>query len=304
MPDDPAAADKMKVPWWSWANILSLDAVAIGLLWQWVFTVQFCRRYPTLPECGIIGVSIWLVYTADRLFDSLRLDRDRPHTLRHRIHLEFRNPLVAVWVAALAVDVTLVLSFASTTQLRWGYVAVAVVLAYVAGVHASRPARVWIPKELQAGMVFALGVSLTAWSQSSGGESSVLLLSTLMAGILFASNCLSVACWERELDRSQGFDSWVTRHPGCPRWLPFALAGHLVLSVAMLLTQLLPLFMASCLIASDLFLLLVWVASRGREDAVRSRPLSITSASPLGVVADVAIVIPPMLWVVADPVLQ
>ena len=304
MTADPAAAERMSVPWWSWANVLSLDAVAIGWMWHWVFTVEFCGRYPTLPESGIIVLSIWLVYTADRLFDSLRLDRGRPHTLRHRIHLEFRNALVAAWVVVLTIDATLVFRYATSAQLRWGYVAIAIVLAYVAGVHVARPARRWIPKELQAGMVFAFGVSLNSWSESNVADVSVLLLSTLMAGTLFTANCLAVACWEREFDFSQGFGSWVTQYPDCPRWLPPALICYLIVSASMWVTHVLPSLMATCLIASDGLLLVVLVAGGGRASSVRARPMAVASASPFGVVADVALVIPSAVWLVLGPTLR
>ena len=296
MTANPIGNGTIRVPWWSWANVLSLDAVAIGWMWQWVFTVEFCDRHPTLAESGIIVLSIWLVYTADRLFDSLRLDPGRPHTLRHRVHFEFRGVLVAVWIAVLTFDATLVLRYASGTQLRWGYVAITIVLAYVASVHVARPARRWIPKEFQAGMVFALGVSLTSWSQSDAAGVCGLLLSTVMAGTLFAANCLSVACWERECDCHQGFGSWVTQHPGFPRWLPSALICHLTLAAWLWATEVLPVLIATCLIASDGLLLAVLLASRGHDVAVESRPLSAASANPFGVVADVALVIPPVMW--------
>lgn len=304
MPADPAAADTISVPWWAWANVLSLDAVAIGWMWHWVFTVEFCGRYPTLPESGIIVLSIWLVYTADRLFDSLRLDRGRPHTLRHRIHLEFRNTLVAAWVAVLTIDATLVFRYATAAQLRWGYVAIAIVLAYVAGVHVARPARHWIPKEVQAGMVFAFGVSLNGWTESNVADLSMLLLSTLMAGTLFTANCLAVACWERESDVSQGFHSWVTQYPDCPRWLPPALTCHLMVAASMWATQVIPSLMATCLITSDLLLWVVLAASGGRASSVRARPMAVAFASPFGVVADVALVIPPAVWLVLGPTLR
>ena len=301
---DPVAADRMSVPWWSLANVLSLDAVAIGWMWHWVFTCEFCRRYPTLPESGIIVLSIWLVYTAERLFDSLRLDRGRPHTLRHRIHFEFRNAFVFAWIAALTIDLVLILRYATEAQLRWGYVAIAIVLAYVAGVHAARPVRRWIPKELQAGMVFAFGVSLSSWSESNVADMMVLLLSTLMAGVLFAANCLSVACWERECDSSQGFGSWVTQYPNRPSWLPSALICHLLVSASMWVTHALPPLITTCLVFSDLLLLVVLVASAGRESSVRASWMAVASASPFGVVADAALVIPPTVWLVLGSTLQ
>lgn len=289
-------------PWWSWANIVSLDAVVVGLLWQLVFSIQFLGRFPTMPESGIIGLSIWLAYTADRLLDSFKLDRGRPHTLRHRIHFEFRNTFATLWTVVLAIDVILVWNFASVAQMRWGFVAIAVVLAYIVGVHVARPTRRRIPKELQAGLAFAFGASLSCWAAS--GDAVPLLLSTVMAGLLFAANCLTVACWEQSLDANQGFDSWVTQNPTFPRWLPFALACFLAAAAGMLVTGALPIFVASCLIVSGLLLLLI-VLKRGSDQQVSHDVTAVQSpsTSSFAAFADLVLMIPPVLFVTTSALL-
>ena len=170
------------MPLWSWANVVSLDAVAVGLLWQLLYTTQFCQRFPAVYELAIIGLSIWLVYTADRLFDAIRLDRTRPHTFRHRFHAAHQAQLTTIWFVALAVDTLLIVRFAHESQLRWGCSAIAIVVAYVTGIHLIRNASSWFPKELQAGMLFAFGVSLPAWSEISANGFVALLASVLMTG--------------------------------------------------------------------------------------------------------------------------
>jgi len=294
--NDRPAFEPIRVPAWSWVNLLSLDAVAIGSFWQAVFTFEFCGRAPAAYEAAVIALSIWMVYTADRLFDSLRLDLGRPHTLRHRMHYEYRNALITVWVGCLVIDVILIASCASESQLRWGYVAVAAVLAYSAGVHLVGAVRSWIPKELQAGVVFAFGVGLPAWAETSLRVD--LIASTLMAGVLFTVNCLLIACWDRDLDLSQRFDSWATRSPSVTRWLPVALIMQMAVVVVLSCIHLLPTRLAGCLVVSDGLLLMLALRGRGYRPVNRVPSEKTAPVCRLGLCADAALVAPPAVWAV------
>lgn len=287
------------VPIWTWPNVLSLDAVVIGLLWQIVFTTQFLQRLPAHYELGIIGLSIWLVYTADRLLDSIRLNPERPHALRHRFHLEYRTILCVAWFIVLAADTLLIISFADESQLRWGCAAVAVVVAYVMGVQISQAPTRSIPKELQAGMAFAFGVSLPCWSELDSSVNLALLVSTLMTGLLFASNCLAIAYWEREWDANQSFHSSVTRFPAVDRWLPAALLVHAAVAVGLLAAGLLSPLVAACMITSGLLILGLLVLNRARESQVRDSSTSSVFAQSLSALADAAIAIPAAGFVAA-----
>ncbi len=283
-----------RVPWWAWANVLSFDAVAVGLLWQLAFSIQFLGRRPTLPECGIIGISIWLAYTADRLLDSATFDERRAHTLRHRFHFEYRNAIASVWMLALIFNVALIWNFAEPSQLRWGMLATATVIAYGLGVHVVSPIR-WFPKELRAGLTFAFGVSLSTWAGHAGDVAS-LLLATLMTGLLFAGNCLAVACWEKRLDAQQGFESSVSRYPRLQGWLPRAMLAHLFLSALCCVAGAFPMLVGMCLIGSDLLLLVV-ISRLGVEQS--SLPESATVTRPLGILSDIALLVPPVIVVSA-----
>ena len=287
------------MPLWSWANVVSLDAVAVGLLWQLLYTTQFCQRFPAVYELAIIGLSIWLVYTADRLFDAIRLDRTRPHTFRHRFHAAHQTQLTTIWFVALAVDTLLIVRFAHESQLRWGCSAIAIVVAYVTGIHLIRNASSWFPKELQAGMLFAFGVSLPAWSEISANGFVALLASVLMTGFLFTGNCFAIAHWEQDLDSSQGFDSWFTRHPAAGVWLPWALIFQVTLAFALAFVGVIAPLIAACLIFGNVLLFGLVVASRGKVRQSDRRSDSDVLVRMLVVLADVALVIPPVAFVAA-----
>lgn len=269
----------------------------MGLVWQVAFAVAFCGRYPSFAESTIIGLTIWIAYTADRLLDSMHLDLSRPHTLRHRFHFHRRRQIGLIWISAIVVDAILVFNSASESQLRWGYAAIAAVLAYGGGVHFVGHARCWIPKELQAGVVFAVGVSLMAWSETNR-DLAPLLCSTLMAGLLFSANCFAVACWERNLDASQGFASWLTRYPTASKWLPTALITHLASTGLLFGFQLLPGIIAACLAVGNVSLLAAVMFNR--VHIFRVTPTSEASATGVfGVFADAALVILPVACITA-----
>jgi hypothetical protein len=295
--DDQHSWNRSDAPLWSWANLLSLDAVAVGVFWHFMFTIEFCERMPAAYEVGIIGLSIWLVYAADRLFDSVRLDRSRRHTLRHRIHYDYRGALMVAWLIVLAIDTFLVVSYAGEAQLRWGFAAVALLIAYVAGAQTAGQRSRWIPKEMQAGLVFAFGVSLSAWAESGLSGSIELIVSTLLAGILFTANCLIIACWEQDLDSIQGFESWVTRFPAARQFPPAILSVHMIVAAAMFGGGVLPLRMAGCLIASDGLLLIVILARRIQRSSGPVLSSTIAPVSPFGLFADAALIAPPVIGV-------
>lgn len=304
MANTPSRSDgsRVKIPWRWWANAISLDAVAVGVLWNFVFTFQFCDRWPAIYEPAIIGLSIWLVYTADRLFDSLRLDTDCPHSLRHRFHFANRRWLVLIWFGVLLADTAIIVGFANENQLRWGCAAIALVVAYVSGVQWLVRSTKWFPKEFQVGAVFAFGVSLTAWSEANQMAFIPLLVSTLMAGVLFAANCLAISEWERELDASQQFDSFSVRFPWVRKSLVVAMLVHAAIAVVLFAAGILPALVVACLVASDtLLMLLVLVNRQSVGDPVVPGD-GLIRADAFVALADVALLVPPLVWTIAGKV--
>lgn len=297
--DDGASAH---VPLWAWTNVLSLDAVAVGLLWLLVFTCQFCGRVPAPHEMAIIGLSIWMVYTADRLLDSARLDLGKPHSLRHRFHFQHRRFLGIAWFLALSINTGLIVHFASEPQLRWGCAAIAIVIAYVMGVQLSTASAKWIPKEMQAGIVFAFGIGLVAWTEIDPSGFFPLLISTLMAGFLFSTNCLAIACWEREWDKNQNFESWVSRWPVVHRLLPALIFIQATVAVCLLALGMLPILVASCLITSDCLLMGLVLLHRDRwlGNGADSAPPGLVRFRVA--LADATLVIPPIAFATAGTV--
>ena len=286
----------------SWINLLSLDAVAVGLVWQAVFTHQFCQRWPQGYENAILGLSIWLAYTADRLMDACRLDRSLLHTLRHEIHHEYHRRFCIAWLIALTINIALIVSQATESQLRVGFVAIGLVLAYLAGVHL-RPRRLThrnvLPKELQIGVVFAFGASLNGWASVSPDDRASLGLLMIMLAPLFSLNCLAVASLEAKLDAQQGFPSLVNRHPWSSRWLPSMLFTYAAITLVLGVMNWIPtLFAISlCLSSVGLFFAVRWQPRF--DNAVTTRTESLRLAVSC-LAADTVIIVAPSAWMLSS----
>lgn len=271
------------IPWWMWLNIISIDAVAVGCCWVAVFTAEFCDRLPRFYEAAIVGLSIWLVYTADRLFDAIRVDPSEPHTLRHRFHARHRRLLWLSWIIALAINVALIVSFASEPQLRIGVVGIAAVVVYIVSVQWVRPIVRVVPKEVLAGTVFSFGVSLVAWSQCNPTDIVRLLLANAMAASVFSANCFSIAIWESNFDRAQGFDSLASRIGNPKSVFAIWLLTHFAVASVLLLLGLTSWFLFSCIAASAGLLAGLMCVAEGNDH--RSR----------GVLADFVLVGAPLV---------
>lgn len=245
---------KRSIPVWAWGNVLAVDAVGVGLLWQALMTLVFCKRVPTLLECTVLGLSIWGFYLADRLLDSRTLDCRRHRTLRHDYYRRHSKRFLWIGLICGIADFVIIARYANFAQLRWGCAAMGAGCLYAALVQLANAARIWFPKELLAGLVFGFGLSLPAWIEC--GFNIELAIATGMIGVLCAANCFVVAVWELPLDHAQGFQSWLTRFPAAAKALPYFLLLQAVLCVVCLTAGLLPMAVALCIVAADTLLVM------------------------------------------------
>lgn len=277
-----------RIPLPAWANVLSLDAVFVAVVWQQLLMRVFCNRSTRWSEGLALSITVWLIYVADRLLDGAKLNMDQPHTLRHRFYRRHRRNFVWLWVLGLLINTLVVVRWLPTELLRNGLILASAVLVYGASVHfsskrslpesappedvtvadvtvadvsaesftaESQRFRAGLPKEVRVGVLFALGVSLTTWTQlfldlqnQSDSVMAInntlwpLLVTTCVLALLFSWNCILVARFEREYDRAQAFPSIATRSS----WMRFAPAAQCIQTR-----------MAAALLALALLILLV-----------------------------------------------
>ncbi|MDE0863985.1 MAG: hypothetical protein OSA98_09365 [Rubripirellula sp.] len=298
--DSPQATAWNRTRVWHVVNLCSLDAVTVGLAWQLVFTLQFCGRFPTLVESAIIGISIWLAYTADRILDSRQLKPDLPHTSRHRFHHQFRRPLSIVWILALAINTILITTFATTNQIRWGVGCLLLVLLYMFGIQNGTWTVRRIPKEIQAGFLFGFGVSLVCWSSAPNQPTFQLLLSTLVAGSLFSINCATVAYWERQLDAAQTFFSWTSLRSATVTPIAVAIFLEVALATILLIFEAIPWFIAGCLMGSTLCLGITVLTNQRHQERHIHYSNGLLTKPPAGreLLADISLIFPPIVLVI------
>ena len=58
-----------RYPIWSYLSISAMDAPIISIAWYLYFAQNSFNTSLNVQNCLILGVSVWLGYMADRLFD-------------------------------------------------------------------------------------------------------------------------------------------------------------------------------------------------------------------------------------------
>jgi hypothetical protein len=177
--------------------------------------------------------AVWIVYLADRLFDSLHPGKDAPLPSRQAWAKRHRGWLFAL-LAGATIAATLTVPAVPSPILRPGWILVGATGLYFLVFRGSRIHR-WLAgvipaKELVIGTVFALGVLLAA--RGGAGLASAPALLASMA-LLFSGNCLLIARTEAVSDRARDeaayFSSTVSWRP-----LPeVVLAAAAVLALAL-----------------------------------------------------------------------
>lgn len=152
----PEARDEIRNPirYWQWPNVLGLDAALVAVLWQGALASALGIPLDGAAQL-VLGLSVWLSYSADRLFDVARRQPDSLLSLRHRFAKRQRVRLWRIWVGVLAVNL-LAATQLSPGQLKNGAWLLAVCLLYTA--LNQKFARRFFPKEVCVGLIFSTGV--------------------------------------------------------------------------------------------------------------------------------------------------
>lgn len=163
-------------------------------------------------------LTAWLIYLVDRLADALSLQANSPRSARQQFCLRHKKLWLGLIAVVGLVDAAIVLLRLNRDVLISGSCLSGIAAVYLAVNHAF--SEVWeiIPlKEITIGFLFSAGTLLLlipnfAAVPSTVGRSSALAM--LLFAILCSLNCMSIAVWERDLDRDQRKHSIATRCPG------------------------------------------------------------------------------------------
>lgn len=186
---EPIAARRF----WLWFNILSLDAPTVAVLWQ-AFLARCLHADVRWPAFVALGASVWLIYVADRLLDSLQSE-EGPITPRHRFYRVHWRTALRVCGAVLVV-LAIACCYLNAAVLRDGVIMASFVAIYFLGVHAAPGhSRRWWPKELVVGVLFTLGTCLATWTKLGADRYAVIPSAVLFAS-LCSLNCVAIEFWE------------------------------------------------------------------------------------------------------------
>lgn len=251
-------------------HLLSLDAPTVAMLWAW-YLVRAQGEESSGWSIPLLGVATWLLYVADRLLDGYR---GQGLCERHVFHRRYRRrliPLAGVMAGALTWAAWVLLP---REELRVALGLAAVVALYLAAVHVSRAAGRWLPKTMAVAVIFAVAVSVPAWTLADhltgAGRAALGFKVALFAGVCWL-NCVAIKRWE-----GQSAVHASTRWAGSHLWaLAFTAVCIAVLAM--------PSRVAMAVLLSALIL--------AGLDAVRGR----LSALQLRIAADVAL-LSPLLW--------
>lgn len=192
----PPAAIPAPIPAWLWPNLLSLDAPLVAVLWQLLFARCF-RVSLGLPAAAVLVFTVWLVYSADRVFDAWRGVANAP---RHQFYKQHWRSLAPVWIVVILTTAWLACRSLPSTDFERGVILLGCVGIYLLLVHclfARESFREFFnefrAKEILVGALFALGASLVAWgNMKTPADAAAVLLFAVLCWI----NCAAIETWE------------------------------------------------------------------------------------------------------------
>ena len=142
---------------------------------------------------ALLGLTVWVIYVADRLLDAARGEV----TMRHAFHGRHRRSFLVAMSVALVVAVVLTLQV-ERRLLMFGAMMLCLSLAYGWLVHR----RVFrVPKEALCGAVFSVGVLAPLFVVPLPWVSMVLF------GTVCAANCVVISFAEGEIPEKYG--KWI-----------------------------------------------------------------------------------------------
>jgi 4-hydroxybenzoate polyprenyltransferase len=251
----PAAGVLGRPRWWQWPTVLSLDAPAVAVLWQWLLA-RLVHAALGWPHVFVLASSVWLVYAGDRWGEGWRLAPEQISTHRHTFYRWRRWPIAGLWLAWAVTAVDVALTRLSRQEIEGGLLLLAAVLTYLLSHQVFHRDRRWrAPKELCIATLFGAGVALFAAVQSSAAPRQ-LAVPVVLFMLLCLANCALISTWEQEVDERHGEMSLARQFRGGARFsraLPWIVAAVAPIALAADVHAAGP-GVAGCVVASSVLL--------------------------------------------------
>lgn len=201
-------------PPWLWPNLLGLDAPAVAVSWQILFGRNFGAELPTALHL-VLGLSVWCIYLADRLYDTIRTDATVVGTGRLMFTRKHFKTLAAILIIASLLNIGLIACYVPEKLIITGLITAFLLgVYYLFRLNAGMRIAARIPREILCGMIFSLGCVITTHSFAPPGTNEWRFwLAAFFLGLLFSSNCILISIWEREEDLAASDRSIATDSP-------------------------------------------------------------------------------------------
>ena len=191
-------------PWWLYANLLSLDAPVVAVVWLGVFSRAF-ESSVNASVYAVLFLAVWSIYIADRLVDGLRQKNWRLAAARHRFVHRHQKRFIGLMLVILPLTAVIALTTLPIDLIVAGCIlGAAVVLYFTAFVRLFPKMKPLRAKEFACGFVFAVGTSFGVDAVRHGVMTD--LARVISAILLFAAlciyNCLIIAARERHSDQA------------------------------------------------------------------------------------------------------
>lgn len=198
-----------------WLNLLCLDAPLVALIWQHLFARTFSLPLPAAAR-GVLFLTAWLIYLADRLADSLSIPEEVPKSARQTFCQKHIRFWIALIVGIAVLDAALAFVYLDHETFVLGILLGGIALTYlVVNYFVNDLWRILPIKEIAIGFLFAAGtvIAIVPPLRHTSTMSGPAVLAMLLFGLLCALNCMSIAVWERDLDQAQDRSSIATYWP-------------------------------------------------------------------------------------------
>jgi hypothetical protein len=239
-----------------WLSVLCLDAPLVAIGWQWLFARAFTVQVLQSHRAALF-LTAWFIYMFDRFTDAISLRPHFPKSVRQQTCLDHVKSWVILIVLVGAVDAGIIFTRLEHTTTMRGLFLGAVAVCYLALNWAAN--KVWerVPlKEFIIGLLFAAGTVVVSVPSSliEGSTIGLTAAIALFIGLCWL-NCISIAVWERELDRSQSKHSIATRWLGIAHFARVSLILLVTISLLLAHFNVINQTLAPCLGTSAILLL-------------------------------------------------
>lgn len=262
-------------PPWLWPNLLGLDAPAVAVAWQWLFAGVFGANLPPVFHL-ILGLSVWCVYLADRLYDTTRAPETGVQTDRLRFTKRHFAVLSTVAAAAAIANLFLIIRHVPRPLMVTGLITASLLgVYYLIRLKGSARIASAVPREILCGMIFGLGCVIAPHAFLPSGGGSKFVVAAIFLGLVCSASCVLISVWEKEEDIAGNDRSMATSSSRIIPHMANVLTGLILLVAVMAFFGPWRIHLAVCLSALALRMMLHF------EDRLSQRTLRVLADAVL-----------------------